>query len=141
MSLALIVACLCTCSHYRIVVNPLGLSKSVKRLAQKNKVPSLGHLQDVSEYVLSAVKASESDAEDDEDARIDLVQAVKGELNRKVAGKKRRAASGGDKGAIRLQELGPRIEFTLAKIQVRVCEFLFVYVFVCVLTCKTDGFL
>lgn len=70
--------------HYRITVNPLGLSKSVKRLSQDHKVPSLGHLKDVSEYVLSSTKASESDVEDDEDARIELVQSVKGELNRKV---------------------------------------------------------
>jgi ribosome biogenesis protein SSF1/2 len=108
--------------HYRIVVNPLGLSKSVKRIAQDNRVPKLGHLKDVSDYVLSAVKASESDVEDEEDARIDFVQAVKGELNRKVHGKKKQRPEGSDKGAIRLQELGPRIEMTLAKIQAGFCE-------------------
>ncbi len=70
--------------HYRISVNPLGLSKSVKRVAQ-NKVGSLSHLQDVSDYVLSAVKASESDVEDDDDVKVELTQTVRGELNRKLA--------------------------------------------------------
>lgn len=78
-------------------------------------------MTDISEYVLSGRKASESDVEDDEDAQIDLVQAVKGELNRKMRGKKRSKAND-NKGAIRLQELGPRVEMTLAKIQTGFCE-------------------
>ena len=97
--------------HYRIVVNPLGISKSIKRVAQ-NKVPSMSQFNDISEYVLAQAKASESDVEDDEDAHIDIEQKVKGKLNEKLA-----QSSDKNKGAIRLVELGPRIEMTLAKIQ------------------------
>lgn len=48
--------------HYRIVLNPLGISKSIKRVAQKRKV-ALSEYKDVSDFVLSQVKASESDVE------------------------------------------------------------------------------
>lgn len=93
--------------HFKIVLNPVGVSKSIKRVAS-HKVSSLGDFNDVSEYVLGQAKASESDLEDDSEAHVAVEQRVRGMVP---------ADSQGRKAAIRLFEIGPRIEMKLSKIQ------------------------
>jgi ribosome biogenesis protein SSF1/2 len=92
--------------HYKIVLNPLGISKSIKRVAMKKQAIPLGKYEDMSEYVLSQTKASESDLEDESDFEI--------QVNEKI---KTMVSNEGRKAAIRLVEIGPRIEMTLSKIQ------------------------
>ncbi len=96
--------------HYRIVLNPVGISKSIKRVAQKRKV-KLSDYKDVSDYVLSQVKASESDAEDDSEAQVAVEEQVRGMLTGKSKQQQQPRQA-----AIRLVEIGPRIEMSLAKI-------------------------
>lgn len=95
--------------HYIIKLNPVGLSKGIKRVAQDKIPTNLGDLTDISEYVQKFAKATESDVEDDDEHRVELNQTYSGKLNKKV---KRGAAS-----SVRLFELGPRIEMSLRKIQ------------------------
>jgi ribosome biogenesis protein SSF1/2 len=99
--------------HFRIVLNPVGISKSVKRVAQKRKL-KLSDYKDVSDYVLSQVKASESDAEDDSEAQVAVEEEVRGMLGSRSGGKEKSKQP--RQAAIRLIEIGPRIEMTLAKI-------------------------
>ncbi len=100
--------------HFRIVLNPVGISKSVKRVAQKRKL-KLSEYKDVSEYVLSQVKASESDAEDDSEAQVAVEEEVRGMLGGRSAKDKEKNKQP-RQAAIRLIEIGPRVEMTLAKI-------------------------
>jgi len=91
--------------HYKIVLNPLGLSKSIKRIAKKPV--SLGDYEDVSDFVLSQAKASESDLEDESEAQISVEEQAKSVIGGKL---------GARKAAVRLYEIGPRIEMSLSKI-------------------------
>ncbi|KAL1923808.1 uncharacterized protein VTP21DRAFT_8788 [Calcarisporiella thermophila] len=96
--------------HYSIHVKPTGISKSVKRVINLN-VPSLGDFQDISEYVLREAHASESDVEDAGESNVVLPQHFPGRNNRQS-----------EQRAIRLVELGPRMELKLLKIQAGLCE-------------------
>lgn len=93
--------------HYLITAAPIGLNKSVKKLL-KSQLPDLGSLQDISEFVTkeSFVRGlSDSEAEDAPDAKITLPQNYHGRGNR-----------ASNKSAIRLQELGPRLDMQLMKV-------------------------
>ncbi|KAL6067945.1 rRNA-binding ribosome biosynthesis protein [Balamuthia mandrillaris] len=119
--------------HYLITVKQVGLSKSVKRIVQ-TQIPDLSKLRDVSEYVLREARASESDVED-EDAQVVIDEDDKGSSSassshsswrqRKRAQQTARAATatgGAQRSAIRLQELGPRLQLHLIKVQEGFCE-------------------
>ena len=98
--------------HYLVRAAPVGASRGVRKL-NRAKVPNLGALDDVADYVLSGGRAGAvdggmtSDSEfEDESARVTLPQAF--------AGKGNKAAS---RSAVKLTELGPRMTLELLKIE------------------------
>ncbi|CAG8579294.1 13578_t:CDS:2 [Racocetra persica] len=91
--------------HYNIDIKPVGLSKSVRRIVSTN-VPNLHKYNDISEYVLREDHFSESEAERGVEATVTLAQNFVGKNNRKS-----------DKRAVKLREIGPRMELLLVKIQ------------------------
>ncbi|KAI0273813.1 Brix domain-containing protein [Gloeopeniophorella convolvens] len=100
--------------HFRIAVVPHGVTRRVRRAATAGDALDLGSERDVADYVLraagaaggyeSATSASEA-GEGDGEAVVDLAQDYVGRGNR--AGQKR---------AVRLDEVGPRMELRLVKI-------------------------
>ena len=101
--------------QYLIRANPLGLSKTVKRIVRA-KIPNLANCQDISDYVLGTTAAMNggmtSDSEvDDEASHITLPDNFRGRGNKKS-----------EKSAIRLHELGPRLTLQLTKVEREICE-------------------
>ncbi|KAG0292014.1 hypothetical protein BGZ98_002765 [Dissophora globulifera] len=96
--------------HYNVSVKPVGISKSIKRVIT-SEVPDLQGFDDISDYVLRGAFASESDVEDGPDSTVTLGQDYMGRNNRKQ-----------DQRAIKLVELGPRMELRLTKIQAGMCD-------------------
>jgi len=93
--------------HFLISAAPVGLNRGIKKL-MKSQIPDLGHLRDISEFVKDEYTRalSDSEAEDAPDAKITLPQAYHGRGNRAA-----------NKSAIRLHELGPRMDLQLMKIE------------------------
>lgn len=90
--------------HYRIIVKQLGMSKSVKTLIH-SKIPNLNNYQDVGEFIINGAFQSESDVEDCEgEGRIEDHHGGKGRIEL-------------EKKAIRLIEIGPRMDLKLVKIE------------------------
>ncbi|KAF9574763.1 hypothetical protein EC968_005549 [Mortierella alpina] len=96
--------------HYNVSVKPVGISKSIKRVITTD-VPDLKGFEDISDYVLRGAFASESDVEDGPDSTVTLGQDYVGRNNRRQ-----------DQRAIKLVELGPRMELKLVKIQGGMCD-------------------
>ncbi|EST08070.1 Brix domain protein [Kalmanozyma brasiliensis GHG001] len=112
--------------HYLISVRPVGVSKSVRRVVEGSrstrgagKLPDLSSTQDISDYVLNRTTSvngefetdaseAESEAEDTADPR----NAVR--LHDRYIG---RGNSANTQKAIRLREIGPRMELKLVKIE------------------------
>ncbi|KAJ2504346.1 rRNA-binding ribosome biosynthesis protein [Coemansia sp. RSA 2049] len=97
--------------HYTIVVKPVGITKGVKRVILSTNVPSLAGYSDISEYVLREAFASESDMEDGPESAVTLAQDYVGRGNRK-----------NEQRAVRLLELGPRMELKLMKVEGGLCQ-------------------
>ncbi|KAJ3336348.1 hypothetical protein HDU91_001807 [Kappamyces sp. JEL0680] len=100
--------------HFRITVKTLGISKSVKTIIQTN-IPNLKGYDDISEFIMRQANAitnsrgafaSESDVEDAPEATVAL------------------PTHGGvsEKRAIKLFEMGPRLDLRLIKIQAGLCD-------------------
>ncbi|KAF2315430.1 hypothetical protein GH714_039212 [Hevea brasiliensis] len=66
--------------HYSIRLQPVGVSRRIKKLVQNHQVPDLRSLQDVSDFVTKAGYGSESEA-DDEAATVTLASDL-GRVNR-----------------------------------------------------------
>ncbi|GJJ69332.1 hypothetical protein EMPS_01678 [Entomortierella parvispora] len=96
--------------HYNVSVKPVGISKSIKRVITTG-VPDLKGFEDISDYVLRGAFASESDVEDGPDSTVTLGQDYVGRNNKRQ-----------DQRAIKLVELGPRMELKLVKIQGGMCD-------------------
>jgi ribosome biogenesis protein SSF1/2 len=95
--------------HYSIKLQPVGVSRKIRKLMQNNQVPDLRDLKDVSDYVTKAGYGSESEV-DDEAATVSLVSDVD-KLNRASR-----------KSAVRLQEIGPRMTMRLVKVESGLCS-------------------
>lgn len=108
--------------HYAITVKPYGVSKRVRRVvpgaSATNKLPDLSKVQDISQYILGTensgyetVGTSDSEAESEVDEAgqptrvVQLAEDYVGRGNKKD-----------EKKAIKLKEIGPRMELRLAKI-------------------------
>ncbi|XP_014231389.1 protein Peter pan [Trichogramma pretiosum] len=90
--------------HYAIKVVPVGLTKSVKKLVQA-KIPNLGKCKDFEDFVKKPA-VSDSEAEDDPDHHVILPQKLSS-----------RGCNEDSKSAIRLYEIGPRINMSLIKVE------------------------
>jgi len=95
--------------HYSIKLQPVGVSRRIRKLMQSNQVPDLRDLKDVSDYVTKAGYGSESEA-DDEAATVSLPSDVD-KLNQASR-----------KSAVRLQEIGPRMTMRLVKVEAGLCS-------------------
>ncbi|GJN07671.1 hypothetical protein PR202_ga25517 [Eleusine coracana subsp. coracana] len=95
--------------HYSIKLQPVGVSRKIRKLMQNNQVPDLRDLKDVSDYMTKAGYGSESEV-DDEAATVSLVSDVD-KLNRASR-----------KSAVRLQEIGPRMTMRLVKVESGLCS-------------------
>ncbi|KAI5388183.1 peter Pan-like protein [Lathyrus oleraceus] len=95
--------------HYSIRLQPIGVSRRIRKLVQSHQVPDLRNLQDVSDFVTKAGYGSESEA-DEEAATVTLSSNI-GRVNRAST-----------KSAVRLQEIGPRMTLQLVRIEKGLCS-------------------
>ncbi|KAL3517440.1 hypothetical protein ACH5RR_020029 [Cinchona calisaya] len=95
--------------HYSIKLQPVGVSRRIRKFVQNHQVPDLRSLQDVSDFVTKAGYGSESEA-DDEAATVSLATDL-GRVNRVST-----------KSAVKLQEIGPRMTLQLMKIEEGLCS-------------------
>ncbi|CAO2824405.1 unnamed protein product [Amaranthus hypochondriacus] len=94
--------------HYSIRLQPVGVSRRIRKFVQNHQVPDLRNLQDVSDFVTRAGYGSESEA-DEEAATVNLTSDL-GRVNRAST-----------KSAVKLQEIGPRMTLELIKIKEGLC--------------------
>lgn len=94
--------------HYSIRLQPVGVSRRIRKFVQNHQVPDLRSLQDVSDFVTKAGYGSESEG-DDEAATVNLSSDI-GRVNRAST-----------KSAVKLQEIGPRMTLQLVKIEQGLC--------------------
>ncbi|KAK2990634.1 hypothetical protein RJ640_019914 [Escallonia rubra] len=95
--------------HYSVRLQPVGVSRRIRKFVQNHQVPDLRSLQDVSDFVTKAGYGSESEA-DDEAATVSLPSDL-GRVNRAST-----------KSAVKLQEIGPRMTLQLIKIEEGLCS-------------------
>lgn len=95
--------------HYSIRLQPVGVSRRIRKFVQNRQVPDLRNLQDVSDFITKAGYGSESEA-DEEAATVTLTSDL-GRVNRASA-----------KSAVKLQEIGPRMTLQLIKIEEGLCS-------------------
>ncbi|KAJ4718084.1 PETER PAN-like protein [Melia azedarach] len=95
--------------HYSIRLQPVGVSRRLRKFVQNHQVPDLRSLQDVSDFVTKAGYGSESEA-DDEAATVTLASDL-GRVNRAST-----------KCALKLQEIGPRMTLQLMKVEDGLCS-------------------
>lgn len=95
--------------HYSIRLQPVGVSRRIRKFVQNHQVPDLRSLQDVSDFVTKVGYGSESEA-DDEAATVSLPSDL-GRVNRAST-----------KSAVKLQEIGPRMTLQLIKIEEGLCS-------------------
>eukprot|EP00258_Populus_trichocarpa_P002634 XP_002302711.3 peter Pan-like protein [Populus trichocarpa] len=95
--------------HYSIKLQPVGVSRRLRKFVQNRQVPDLRNLQDVSDFVTKAGYGSESEG-DDEAATVTLANDL-GRVNKAST-----------KSAVKLQEIGPRMVLQLVKIEEGLCS-------------------
>ncbi|MED6220802.1 hypothetical protein PIB30_117868 [Stylosanthes scabra] len=95
--------------HYSIRLQPVGVSRRIRKFVQNHQVPDLRNLQDVSDFVTKAGYGSESEA-DEEAATVTLSSDI-GRVNRASM-----------KSAVKLQEIGPRMTLQLVKVEKGLCS-------------------
>lgn len=95
--------------HYSIRLQPVDVSRKIRKFVQNHQVPDLRSLEDVSDFITKAGYGSESEA-DDEAATVSL-SADLGRVNRART-----------KSAVKLQEIGPRMTLQLVKIEEGLCS-------------------
>jgi ribosome biogenesis protein SSF1/2 len=99
--------------HYSISAAPTGANRSLRKLLTTRQAPDLGALTDVSEFFEragDASDASDSEGEDAVAARVDLTQDYN------------RVAKAESRSRVILQEIGPRMELELTKVEEGMCE-------------------
>lgn len=100
--------------HYIVRVQPAGLSKPVRKLVTKRRIPKLSKLSDVAQLMDGSappgVFSSDSEMEGTNSfARVTLPQPVK-------------ALRKGASSTIKLVEVGPRVTLSLVKAQAGLCD-------------------
>ncbi|OLY79575.1 Suppressor of SWI4 1-like protein [Smittium mucronatum] len=107
--------------HYLITVNVVGVSKGIKKLLNddlkvketfgSNAANKLSDMKDIGEFILNEDYASDSEVEDNGESKVTLPQNYVGRGNLKS-----------EQRAIKLVEIGPRLELELVKIEDGLCE-------------------
>ncbi|KAH7676613.1 ribosome biogenesis protein SSF1/2 protein [Dioscorea alata] len=95
--------------HYSIRLQPVGVSRRIRKFVQNHQVPNLRNLKDVSDFVTKAGYGSESEA-DEEAATVNLVSDLS------------RVNRASTKSAVKLQEIGPRMTLRLVKVEEGLCS-------------------
>eukprot|EP00002_Diphylleia_rotans_P019192 TRINITY_DN3713_c0_g1_i1.p1 TRINITY_DN3713_c0_g1~~TRINITY_DN3713_c0_g1_i1.p1 ORF type:complete len:459 (-),score=127.16 TRINITY_DN3713_c0_g1_i1:118-1494(-) len=95
--------------HYAIQVGDVGVSKTIRKIV-KAHIPSLDNVQDIGDFVLGGEGLSDSEAEDVGDNRVELPETQK-------PGKKDAPQANPKLSAIKLKEIGPRMQIELLKIE------------------------
>eukprot|EP00227_Mantoniella_beaufortii_P007604 CAMPEP_0197592628 /NCGR_PEP_ID=MMETSP1326-20131121/15198_1 /TAXON_ID=1155430 /ORGANISM="Genus nov. species nov., Strain RCC2288" /LENGTH=382 /DNA_ID=CAMNT_0043158349 /DNA_START=281 /DNA_END=1426 /DNA_ORIENTATION=- len=105
--------------HYTISAAPTGANRQLRKLLTSRAAPDLGALTDVSEFFDKkgtrgagggVSDASDSEGEDAMNARVDLTQDYN------------RVAHANSRSRVILQEIGPRMELELMKVEEGMCE-------------------
>ncbi|XP_055679887.1 protein Peter pan [Lutzomyia longipalpis] len=91
--------------HFAIRVQPVGVSKSIKKLIT-GKIPNMARCEDIADFIEKANGVSDSEFEDDEANHVVLPQDLPSRGNIQ-----------NQKSAIKLHELGPRMTIQLMKIE------------------------
>ncbi|GER24733.1 PETER PAN-like protein [Striga asiatica] len=94
--------------HYSIRLQPVGVSRRIRKFVQNHQVPDLRNLKDVSDFVTKAGYGSESEM-DDEAATVSLPMDLD------------RVNQASNQSAVKLQEIGPRMTLQLMKIEEGLC--------------------
>ena len=102
--------------HFSINAAPTGTNRHLKKLLTKNSVPNLGRLTDIGEFFEMGTNSgnmsefSDSEGEDAVNARVTLSQDYN------------RVAKANTTSRVKLQEIGPRMEMELVKVEEGMCE-------------------
>ena len=97
--------------HYAIRAAPVGINRNIKKILQ-SKIPNLGDLQDVSQFLEGGCGGGMSDSEgEDASTRVVLPDQFLGKGNSKA-----------QQSAMKLSELGPRMRLELFKVERNVGE-------------------
>ncbi|EAL64595.1 brix domain-containing protein [Dictyostelium discoideum AX4] len=103
--------------HYAIKVSNVGVNRSIKRIIQ-SKIPDISNLGDISDYVMNGLGATESDYEDANDGQVELSSKM---INSKAKNikleRKGLDINTTQKRAIKLEEIGPRMNLSLLKVE------------------------
>ena len=101
--------------HYAIRLKPIGITKTVKKLLVSKKVPNLGRFNDFTQVLDRDGMLTESEGEEDavptDMASVTVPDHVKA-----------KGVLANDKSAVRLTEIGPRMTFSLFKIESGIME-------------------
>lgn len=95
--------------HYAVTLQPVGVSRRIRKFVQNRQIPDLRNLNDVSEFITMPNYGSESEVED-EAARVELANDC---------GRVNRASS---QSSVKLQEIGPRMTLQLVKVEEGLCS-------------------
>jgi ribosome biogenesis protein SSF1/2 len=96
--------------HYSISTKPVGLPRLVRKTAASStQLPNLGKLADVADFVLNG-NDYDSASEVDEDEKVDI----------RTLSVKRESET--QQRAIKLTEIGPRLQIELVKIEEGMCD-------------------
>ncbi|KAL8690118.1 MAG: hypothetical protein Q9218_004367 [Villophora microphyllina] len=130
--------------HYAITSKPSSLSTGVRRInaaekmlkdrASRKRIPNLGKLEDVADYILDPSAAgggftSGSESEIETDAEVEVmdvdhkkvVSRKQANTGRRNGGESLNRGTGIQKRAVRLVELGPRMTLRMTKVEEGVC--------------------
>ncbi|EEF39269.1 peter Pan-like protein [Ricinus communis] len=95
--------------HYSIRLQPVGVTRRIRKFVQNHEVPNLSGHQDVSDFITKSGYGSESEA-DEEAATVTLANDLS------------RVNRASTKSAVKLQELGPRMTLQLIKVEEGLCS-------------------
>ena len=96
--------------HYALKVQQAGLSRPVRKMVNKKRIPKMANLADVSQLMDGApgVFSSDSEAEENTDSLVQLSQSIQ-------------KVKKGANSTVKLVEVGPRLTLELMKIQGGMC--------------------
>jgi len=104
--------------HYVVNVKAAGLTKAVRKILRRPKLPNLSKFQDVADYVMGDGGASDSEADDIEDSRFEVQAGHKAIQGQRGA----RPSKEAEDAAVKLIEVGPRMRLSLLKIEDGFCD-------------------